>query len=89
MDYQKLDAPLASALTENLNEEEPTWEVFIHTQHSPSTSEEALLRRLGVTGDVRNTVLTARLSKSAIDELTNQPWVKVLKLSQKLRPLTR
>jgi hypothetical protein len=89
MDYQKLDAPLASALTDQQEAEDQTWEVFIHTQHVPSASEEAHLRRLGVAGDIQNTIVTARLSKQAIDELTNQPWIRVLKLSQKLRPLTK
>lgn len=89
MDYQKLDAPLAKALTESQDAEASVWDIFIHTARALSLSEVALLQRLGVTSDARNAILTARLSIRAIDELTDQPWIRVLTLSQKLRPLIK
>ena len=88
MDYQKLDAPLVSALSESPHGEENVWEVFIHLTHRPNPSQIAFLHRLGVTANSGNEIVSARVSKPVMDELTSQPWIRVLKLSRKLRPLS-
>lgn len=86
MDYQKLDADLIAKLDEAPSDE--THSVFIHTAQAPGPAEESFLKELGHSGDITGReVFTATLSRSAIDKLSSQPWVRYLKLSQRLRPL--
>jgi hypothetical protein len=87
MDHKKLDGALASALTCIQNEQEIGFEVFVHIVKPPAQGELAYLERLGAKGDPRRTIFTARLSAQTIDELSEQPWVLAIKLSQRLRPL--
>jgi hypothetical protein len=88
MDYRKIDAALAVALEDIEDAEEPACTVFIHTAYAPGTDEAAFLTRLGVNGVTRRRqVFTATLSARAIAELSDQPWVRYLKLSRKLRLL--
>jgi len=88
MDYQKIDTALAAALDDVQDPEERALTVFIHTAHAPSTAEAAILKRLGVRGDTgARQVFTATLSPHAIAELSDQPWVRYLQLSRKLRLL--
>jgi hypothetical protein len=85
VDYSKIDAALASALnTEGGGQE--TYVVFIHTTQPPGPAESALLAKHGVSiGSGK--ILTASLSRPAIEEMSEQPWVRALRLSTKLRPL--
>jgi hypothetical protein len=86
VDYNKLDADLSAELEGDANE--ASLPVFIHTEQPSSPEQEAFLRQLGVSGEIAGReVLTANLSRQAIDELSRQPWVRYLKLSRKLRPL--
>jgi hypothetical protein len=88
MDYRKLDAALAAALDEVENPEEPALAVFIHTAHTLSTTEAKFLEGLGVSGIGRKRqVFTATLSPRAIGELSEQPWLRYMKLSRRLRLL--
>ena len=88
MDYDKLDADLSAELDGVADSNAATLPVFIHTDQPPGPDEEALLKQLGVSGEIAGRdVLTANLSRAAIDELSRQPWVRYLKLSRKLRPL--
>jgi len=85
MDYRKIDAALAAALDDVQDPEEHALAVFIHTEHAPGTAEAAFLERLGVSGSTSaQQVLTATLSARAVAELSDQPWVRYLKLSRKL-----
>jgi hypothetical protein len=90
MNYQKLDAPLAIALNDvqddRENSLEPSLVVFIHTTTPPDSTAIDFLERLGISNvtSERN-VFTATLSPNAISQLSEQPWVQYLKLSQKLR----
>ncbi|MGI2904512.1 hypothetical protein [Tolypothrix sp. VBCCA 56010] len=84
MNYQKLDAPLSVALKDVQNTDEPSLQVFIHTK-PVSNAETATLENLGVSGVTRGKdVFTATLSPSAISQLSEQPWVQHVKLSQTL-----
>lgn len=86
MDYQKIDAALAAALDEVKNPEERAISVFIHTEHAPGDAEAAFLKDLGVGGLTGGRqVFTATLSPRAIGELSDQPWLRYMKLSRKLR----
>jgi hypothetical protein len=88
MDYHKIDAALAAALDEVPDPEERSLAVFIHTTHTPGQAEAAFLERLGVRG-ISGTrhVFTATLSPSAIAELSEQPWLRYLRLSRQMRLL--
>ncbi|MBW4479265.1 MAG: hypothetical protein KME54_21025 [Tolypothrix brevis GSE-NOS-MK-07-07A] len=84
MNYQKLDAPLSMALRDVENTEEPSLQVFIHTK-PVSNAETATLENLGVSGVTSGKdVFTATLSPNAISQLSDQPWVEHMKLSQTL-----
>ncbi|MBD2605699.1 hypothetical protein H6G81_14475 [Scytonema hofmannii FACHB-248] len=84
MNYQKLDAPLSMALKDVENTEEPSLQVFIHTK-PVSNAETTVLENLGVSGiTTGKDVFTATLSPSAISQLSDQPWVEHVKLSQTL-----
>lgn len=88
MIYRKLDARLAMAVTatEILDKEESVFNVFIRTTHALGINEVTYLERLGVScQSADRQVFTATLSAHAIDELSEQPWVSSLRLSQKLQ----
>ena len=88
MDYDKLDADLAAELDEVAEANEATLPVFVHIDQPSGPEQEAFLKQLGVGGEIAGrAVLTADLSRRAIDELSRQSWVRYLKLSRKLRPL--
>ncbi|HEY9636985.1 MAG TPA: hypothetical protein V6D14_26530 [Coleofasciculaceae cyanobacterium] len=89
MNYQKLDPALAIALNDVQNPEERSLAVFIHTEPVPEAAS-SLLQSLGVSGvTTGRKVLTATLSANAISQLSDQPWVQYLKLSQTLRLLDK
>ncbi|ACC84364.1 hypothetical protein [Nostoc punctiforme] len=86
MDFQKLDATLAIALNDVQNPEEPSLEVFIHTEPILDSAATAVLENLGISGVTSGRdVFTATLSLNAIYHLSEEPWVKYLKRSQQLR----
>ncbi|NJR16870.1 MAG: hypothetical protein HC785_14930 [Calothrix sp. CSU_2_0] len=90
MNYQKLDAGLAIALNEIENPEEPSLVVFVHTNSPLDADKITFLESFGITGVTEGKdIFTATLSVNAISELSQQPWVQYLKLSQKLRLINR
>ncbi|MBD0389652.1 MAG: hypothetical protein ICV54_24910 [Nostoc sp. C3-bin3] len=85
MNYQKLDAALATALNDVQNLENSNLGVFIHTEPILDSAATAVLERLGVSGVTSGQdIFTATLSPNAISQLSEQPWVKYLKRSQQL-----
>ena len=89
MDYAKLDAALATALSKVRDSEARGLVVFIHTVDVPGTVEEAWLEKLGISNSNMSgkQIFTATLSAQEIAELSDQPWVQHIRLSQKLRLL--
>jgi hypothetical protein len=86
MNYQKLDATLAMALKDVLEPETPNLVVFIHIQTPLEADAIARLEALGISNITENKdVFTATVSPNAISQLSEQAWVKYLKLSRKLR----
>ncbi|MEH2347173.1 MAG: hypothetical protein V7K55_04070 [Nostoc sp.] len=86
MNYQKLDAALATALSDVQNSEESSLGVFIHTEPVLDSTAIAVLESLGVSGVISGKdIFTATLSQNAISQLSEQSWVKYLKRSQQLR----
>jgi hypothetical protein len=90
MDYRKIDAALASALEDLKDPEERSIEVFIHTEGIPGAAEAEFLQRLGVSRDKSGRqMFTATLSAREAEELSEQPWLRYMRLSRKLRLLHR
>lgn len=86
MDYDKIDASLAVALDEVDNREERMLSVFIQTTQGVDPAATDFLKEIGVKGATEGKkIFTAKLSPRAVDELTKQPWVRYVKLSQKMR----
>ncbi|MHC5736334.1 hypothetical protein [Nostoc sp.] len=86
MNYQKLDAALATALNDLQDSEETSLAVFIHTEPILDSAATAVLESLGVSGiSSGKEIFTATLSSNAISQLSEQSWVKFLKRSQQLR----
>ncbi|GAB1540657.1 hypothetical protein NUACC21_33260 [Scytonema sp. NUACC21] len=86
MDYQKLDTALTMALNEVEDPQKQSLNVFIHTnQAADDARANDMLKNLGVPGVAcGKDVFTATLSPNAISQLSEQPWVKHIKLSQNL-----
>ncbi|MEA5570417.1 hypothetical protein [Calothrix sp. UHCC 0171] len=90
MNYQKLDASLAMALDEVENSDEASLVVFVHTNQPLDANAFAFLDSLHLSGFREGKdIFTATLSPNAISELSQQPWIKYLRLSQKLRLMNR
>ncbi|MEH1791689.1 hypothetical protein CDG77_12060 [Nostoc sp. 'Peltigera membranacea cyanobiont' 213] len=90
MNYQKLDAALATALSDVQNSEESSLGVFIHTEPILNSAATAVLESLGVSGVTSGKdIFTATLSLNAISQLSEQSWVKYLKRSQQLGLVNR
>ncbi|MCC5637696.1 hypothetical protein LC593_17990 [Nostoc sp. CHAB 5844] len=87
MNYQKLGAALAIALNDVQDPATPSLTVFIHTEPI-SDAAIAVLQSFDVSGVTKDKdTFTATLSANAISQLSEQPWVKSLQLSQQLRLL--
>lgn len=89
MNYGKLDADLSAELEQApADRNEPEFLVFIETNRPVGPEEAGVLSRVGAAGDfVGQDLFSAALSFRAVDELSDQPWVRYLKLSRRLRPL--
>lgn len=88
MDYTKLDAGLALALDADPGSTGRDLEVFIHLTAPPDATARDCLVSMGVgdTGSGR-TILTAMLSARDVAALSDQPWVRQIRLARPLRPL--
>jgi hypothetical protein len=85
MNYRKLDTALAMALNEIQNQNEISLVVFVHTENLLDSNAIAMLENLGICGvGEGKQIHTASLSINAVSQLSEQNWVKYLKLSQKL-----
>lgn len=88
MNFQKLDALLAVALTEVADPDERAFPVFISTLHAPKPDEAIILKAFGVPGVTADRqIFTATLSAHAVSDLSEQPWVQSLQLSRRLQLL--
>jgi len=89
MDYGKLDAGLAAALSDTEDDmDNSALSIFIHAKHNVGPDEAEFLKQIGVDSDVDDRqILTATVSPKTLEILSAQPWVKYLRLSRTLRPL--
>lgn len=93
MNYRKLDTRLAAALDEMQNNgdrdlTEPALSVFIHMAQAPDSAATRFLKEIGVKlTSAQQQIITAKVSPRAVEELSQKPWVRYVRLSQKLRLL--
>lgn len=85
MNYQKLDAALAAAVDESKSAEEPLLAVYIYTAKSRDESATVFLNGLGIRVYSKNQdTFTAIVSPRTVKKLSQQPWVRYVKLFPKL-----
>jgi hypothetical protein len=89
VDYQKIDAALAAALENIQNPDERSLDVFVFTTETSelSSGDEKItvLNDLGINAYYANRrTFTATLSPIGVEILTEESWVRYLKLSRKL-----
>ena len=86
MNFSKLDTALILALKNIQDQSRPCLVVFIHTESAIDSTATTVLEGYGISGITeQKDVFTATLSLNAVSQLSEQPWVKFLRLSQKLR----
>ncbi len=85
-DHAKLDAALASALEDVPGPEARVLPVFVEAAGELPEAGRSLLSELGV-GEPIGNVTTATLSARQVADLSDQPWVRYLRLSGRLRLL--
>ncbi|MDY6896650.1 MAG: hypothetical protein SWZ49_01010 [Cyanobacteriota bacterium] len=86
MNFSKLDIALILALKKIQDQSKPCLVVFIHTELPIDSEAIAFLEGFGVSDiTAKRDVFTATLSSNAVSQLSEKPWVKSLKLSQRLR----
>ena len=87
MNYDKVDATLASAL-QQFSAASSNLEVSVRTVAPLNSAQEAELERIGVRGaQAGRTIFSASLSRDALDQLSEKPWIRLLSLAQQLRQL--
>ena len=85
MNYQKIDAALAAALEETIDPQERSLAVFVFTTGGNNEEKAATLEDLGISSYyARRKIFTATLSPQGVENLTEEDWVRYLKLSRKL-----
>ena len=85
-DHAKLDAALASALEDVPDPEARVLPVFLEMAGELPEDGRSMLSELGV-GEPTGNVATASLSARQVADLSDQPWVRYLRLSGRLRLL--
>ena len=87
MNQSKIDAALAAAL-ERAGPDQSNFPVFIQLHGDGTQGDEPMLARVGAGGAGQSgPVRTAVLSGQQVAELSEQPWVRQLRLSRPLRLL--
>jgi hypothetical protein len=87
MQYGKIDAGLASALSDPPTREDEMLLISVRTARPLTPAEQAEFCQLGGIGaDAEVPVLSARLPRAKIGELSEKPWVRRLSLSRRLKP---
>ena len=88
MQYGKLDAGLAGVLSDPPSNDDEAYVVSVRAARSLTLDEQREFRDLGGQGyDAPMPVFSAHLSREGIDKLSEKPWVRLLTLSRRSRPL--
>jgi hypothetical protein len=87
MNYNKVDAALAAALKSEETDKNFI-PVFVGVNKGLGQNEKEYLQKLGLifNKDIPE-IITATISQEAISELSDQSWVRYLKLSTRLKPM--
>ena len=83
MDWGKVDAALAGALSDAEADAGRLLPVFVHLD--AASADRSLLASLRLDPPGEESVCTATLSAADVERLTDQPWVKRLGLSGPLQ----
>src|SRR5262245_60286963 len=87
MQYTKIAAGLASALSDPSAGDDEEYLVSVRTARPLTPTEQSEFRQLGGVGvDSKLPVLSAKLPRGKISELSEKPWVRLLTLSRRLTP---
>ena len=87
MDYSKVDAALAAALSEPTGS--PGLAISVRTLGPLDPSQKAELRKLGAQGvEASRNIFSATVSPKAVAKLTDKPWVRRLSLARQLRAVS-
>jgi len=86
MNYNKVDAALAAALKSEETDKNLI-PVFVGVKKGLGQNEKEYLQKLGLifNKDIPE-IITATISQQAISELSDQSWVRYVKLSTRLKP---
>jgi len=86
MNYNKVEAALAAALKSEETDKNFI-PVFVGVNKGLGQNEKEYLQKLGLifNKDIPE-IITATISQQAISELSDQSWVRYLKLSTRLKP---
>ena len=86
MNYNKVDAALAAALKSEETDKNFI-PVFVGVNKGLGQNEKEYLQKSGLifNKDIPE-IITATISQEAISELSDQSWVRYLKLSTRLKP---
>jgi hypothetical protein len=88
MNYRKMAPQLASALRDAGSKLPSNLTVFVQTTAAPTAEQAETLRSMGVqVSDEDRTIFTADFLSENISQLTELPWIKLIRASQQLRPL--
>jgi hypothetical protein len=85
MIWQKVDPALASALEDVQDMNASQFYVLIQTSKNPGPSERECLEKLGVPRNSQGPIFTARVSANDIHALSDESWVRAVRLSRKLQ----
>ena len=85
MIWQKVDSALASALEDTQDMNASQFDVLIQTSKIPGPSEREYLDKLGVPRNSQGPIFTARVSAKDIHTLSDESWVRAVRLSRKLQ----
>jgi hypothetical protein len=88
MNPGKLDAALAMMLESKEQEPNPRLSVFVRTEIGLPAVARSTLKALGIEIAENASVFSADLSKQQVSELSEQPWVKLIRLARATRPFS-
>ena len=88
VNYSKLDARLAAAMSEHTDSDERTLKVSVRTQEPPNEEQQLELESFGVYGvSGSGCVFSAQLSPHAVSELSEKSWIRFLTLAHELKQM--
>ena len=86
MNLGKLDAPLSMMLESKEQESGQRLSVFVRTEVGLPAAARSTLKALGIEVTPNASVFSADLTKEQVSELSDQPWVKMVRLARVARP---